>query len=226
MPKQDKRIKILLADDHSLVREGIGSILENNECVRVVASASNGAEAVEKFFEFSPDLVLMDISMPEMNGFEALKRMREKQNDVKVIFLTMHESEEYLYQAIKFGAKGLITKSSLKTDLDMVISNVFSDKNYFGEEFDDEKIDVILKKYDLMMDTTHQPDITLAPRERKILQLLSEGLTSHEMAEHLKIGKRTIDSHRQNIMAKLNIKSLPELIKTAIQYANIKNNLG
>ena len=221
-----EQIRIFVADDHTIVREGIISLLKECEICDIVGEASNGTEVLENYPDARPDIILMDISMPELNGFETLQRIRYTDQKVKVVFLTMYDSEEYVYSAYKAGAYGLITKNSLKDDLLAVIRQVFDGELSFGCRYSMETLEALVRKYDMFIFDPVAPEFSLTPREKEILVCISDGMTSHEIAEKFEISKRTIDNHRAHIMAKLDVKTLPELIKVALRFTIAKDNLS
>jgi len=212
----DLRIRLLIADDHNLFRSGIINLLENEKDIFVIGEAATGEEMVSKYFELKPNIILADISMPELNGIEALQKIRLRDNSVKVLFLSMFEGEEYIYYCIKAGSMGLISKKVMKGELLYAIKSVHEGKRYFGIDLTEEKILKIINRFDKGNIEVDFKDDVLSPREIQILKFISDGLTSNEMAEKLFISKRTIDTHRTHMMQKLNLKSLPELIKYAI----------
>jgi len=212
----DLRIRLLIADDHNLFRSGIINLLENEKDIFVIGEAATGEEMVSKYFELKPNIILADISMPELNGIEALQKIRLRDNSVKVLFLSMFEGEEYIYYCIKAESMGLISKKVMKGELLYAIKSVHEGKRYFGIDLTEEKILEIINRFDKGNIEVDFKDDVLSPREIQILKFISDGLTSNEMAEKLFISKRTIDTHRTHMMQKLNLKSLPELIKYAI----------
>lgn len=223
------RIRILAADDHNLFRSGIINLLENENDIFIVGEAETGEELIKKYFELKPDIVLADISMPVINGIDALREIKKNDDNTKFLFLSMHEGEEYIYYCYKAGAKGLISKKVLKGELLYAIRTINEGNQYFGVGVTDDEIKEILNKYDKREVKTRFKEVKndiLTEREIQILKLISDGLTSAEIAEKLFVSKRTIDSHRTNIMQKLNLKSLPELIKYAINYNLTDNSKG
>jgi two-component system response regulator NreC len=217
----NKTISVLVADDHKLFRSGIISLLENEREIFVVGEAENGEELVEKYFRLKPDIVLVDISMPVLNGTEAVKKIKKTDDSVKALFLSMHDEEEYIYYCLKAGGKGLISKNIMKGELILAIKKVYEGGNYFGTNKTEENLKELVNKYQAFKSQTLS-GIDFSQREAAILQLISEGLTSNEIAEKLLISKRTVDTHRTHLMQKLSLKSLPELIKYAINYSSAK----
>ena len=220
----NRTIKILIADDHELFRKGIISLLLKEEKIKIIGEANDGKDLIYKYFKLKPDLVITDISMPEISGIEAIHILSEKDTDIKAIFLSMYSGEDYIYHCIKSGGSGLLHKNVTKQELLHAIELISAGKKYFGEEFTEEQIDQIIKDYE-----THSHDHdsagvdSLTNKEMKVLSLLAEGLTTNEIAEKMYIGGRTVETHRANIMQKLNLKSSPQLIKYAILYSeNLK----
>ena len=217
----NKYIRILLADDHTLFRTGIMSLLEGEKDIYVVGEVENGNELLEKYFEIKPDLVLADISMPGKSGLEAAKEIKQKDAEAKFLFLSMHEEDEYIYHCLKAGGKGLINKNITKGELILAIKKVSEGSNYFKNNLSEEQIKYIYNKYN--RSSYKRPEIaqdSLTAREENVLKLIGQGLTSNEIAKKLGISRRTVDTYRSNIMQKLNIRNLPELIKYAFRYIN------
>ena len=215
----NKYIRVLLADDHTLFRNGIISLLENEKDIFVVGEVDNGKDLLNKYLEIMPDLVLLDISMPGKSGLEAAKEIKQNDHKAKLLFLSMHEEDEYIYYCLKAGGMGLINKNITKGELVLAIKRVSEGSNYFRNNLSEEQIKRIYNKYDRSVNK--RPILlkdALTSREENVLKLIGKGLTSNEIAQQLNISKRTVDSFRSNIMQKLNIKNLPELIKYAINY--------
>ena len=215
----NKYIRVLLADDHTLFRNGIISLLENERDIFIVGEVDNGKDLAAKYFEIMPDLVLLDISMPGKSGLEAAKEIKQNDYKAKLLFLSMHEEDEYIYHCLKAGGMGLINKNITKGELILAIKRVSEGSNYFRNNLSEEQIKRIYNKYDRSVNK--RPILlkdALTSREENVLKLIGKGLTSNEIAQQLNISKRTVDSFRSNIMQKLNIKNLPELIKYAINY--------
>lgn len=211
-------IRILFADDHKLFREGIVSLLDGDDRLCIVAEAENGKDLLNKYFEVKPEVVLCDISMPMGSGPEIIKKIRNKGEEPKVLFLSMHTGEEYIYYTLLSGGLGLISKSVMKGELVNAIIQVSKGRNYFTNQ-NEETLKAIVDKYSLI--EKKQEDFfidPLTPKELEVLELVGEGLTSNEIAEKLEVSKRTIDAHRSKIMEKLNLKTLPAFIKYAVEY--------
>jgi two-component system response regulator NreC len=210
-------LRILLADDHELVRAGLRSILERQAGMEVVAEAETGREAVRLTKELSPDIVLMDVSMPELNGVEATRQILNADPNAKVIALSMYSDRQFVAEVLKAGALGYLLKNSALAELVMAIQAVAKRSVYLSPKI----AGVVVEDY-----VRHSPGSqavggafgTLTPREREVLQLLAEGKTSKEIAAHLNITAKTVETHRGQIMDKLNLRSVAELTKYAIRH--------
>lgn len=204
------KIKILLADDHMIVREGIKFLLQSKEQFIVVAEVSNGREAVQKTRELKPDIVIMDISMPVLNGFEATRQIIEEFPKCKILILTMHENRETIRQVLKAGAAGCILKKSAPTDLFNGVEAV-----YRGEAFFSPSISKML--LDDYINVSGPEEDILSSREKEVLQLTVEGYSNKNIATMLYISVKTVEGHKDNIKRKLGLKDQTELIKYALQ---------
>lgn len=216
----DKPIRLIIADDHQLFRSGINSLLNDVIDIVIIGEAKNGSQLVEQYFELKPDIILIDVSMPDLNGFEALKMIMKKDKDVKAIFLTMYEGDEYVYSALKVGAKGFLTKNTGKGELIYAIKLVYSNQSYFGNQYDDEKLKQLEKTYRGASAEHLNNFIFLTNKERQILEFMSNGLTSQEIADKFNLSKKTIDHYRHKMMQRLKIKTLPEFITYAVKFCN------
>jgi two-component system response regulator NreC len=208
-------VRILLADDHSLLREGLRLLLERQPEFAVVGEAGDGREAVRLAEELKPDVVVMDIAMPELNGIEATLRIVNGLPRTSVLILSMHHDESYVARALKAGARGYLLKDSLKADLLNAVQAVTEGRSFFSP-----KVSRILQE-DYMRkltggDVEDSFDL-LTDREREILQLVAEGKTNKEVASRLGLSVHTVDTHRGNILQKLNLHSVPELILYAVR---------
>ncbi len=211
-------IKILLADDHSLFRAGVVRLLKDHQNIIIVGEAENGEELIQKYFELAPDIIIADIAMPVMNGPEAISRIKEKDPEVKALFLSMYEGEEYIYNVLKSGGKGLINKSILEDELVMALERINKGEKYFKGDWDDYSLEILVKEFESGKKLTKdRQDVKLSFQEEKILKLLNEGLTSREMAEELHLSKKTVDYYRSSLLRKLNFNSASDLIRFAAQ---------
>ena len=197
MNKRKKKIRLLLADDHPVVRRGMRSCLEGIRHVEVVAEAVDGQEALNLVKQLSPDIVLMDIDMPNVNGLEATKVIREEFPDTRVLILSVHTNKDYVLQIIRSGAQGYVLK--------------------------DASPDIVLNQYleEAGADASGN-SVKLTTRERQVLSMIAEGQSNKEMANHLGVGVRTIETHRERVMNKLNIHSVAGLTKYAITNGIVK----
>lgn len=201
-------INVLLVDDHPLFREGIISRLKMSNDISAINEADNGREAIEKVAELSPDVVLMDISMPEMSGMDALEVLREKYPAIKVLMLSMHDDKEYLLSVIRGGASGYILKDVSGDEMIQAIKTVYRGDKYFSQD-----ITTILAQED--SSDTHN---ILTSREQFILRLISQGLNNKKIAQELDISVRTVETHKRNITKKLNINTTSGLVRYAIEH--------
>jgi len=213
-------IKILIADDHKLFRSGMVKLLKDQPNIYIIGEAENGAQLVEKYFELFPDIVLSDIAMPIMSGLEAVAIIKKKDSRLKALFLSMYDSDEYIYKAIKSGGMGLINKNILEGELLYAIEQVYGGKKYFRGKRKDEDLKKLIEEFESHKDLSIIPVNEITYREEQILKLLNEGLSSKEMAEKLNLSKKTIDFYRSNLMRKFNLKSSIDLIRFAVQYFN------
>jgi DNA-binding NarL/FixJ family response regulator len=204
-------IRIVLADDHDVVRAGIRGILAKQTNVEVVGEASNGREALQMARDLQPNIIVMDIAMPELNGLEATRQIVAAQVDVKVLILSMHSSRQFVSEVLKAGASGYLLKNNALRELPIAINAVANGKVYLSPGV----AELVVEDY-----VRHVPATgfaTLSAREREVLQLLAEGKTSKEIANSLTVSVKTVESHRSQIMDKLGIRTVAELTKFAVR---------
>ena len=214
------KIRLLVAEDHTIVRQGLIDILSKYDDICIVGEAENGYMLIKKYDNFKPDVVLTDIEMPEMKGTEAAKEILSKYPEAKIIFLTMYNSDEYIYKTYKLGAWGLIPKEIIKSELVEAIRSVYEGNKYFMSKSKDD-IKEIINKIERYKNITEARSLQLTPREKEVLMILAQGKTSEQIADILgNITKRSIESHRSSMMRKLNFTKAVELIRFAVQYSN------
>jgi two-component system nitrate/nitrite response regulator NarL len=219
MNKRKKKIRLLLVDDHPVVRRGMRSCLEDIRHVEVVDEAVDGKEAVEKVRKLSPDIVLMDIDMPIMNGLEATKLLREEFPDTRVLILSIHTNKEYVLQIIRSGAQGYVLKDASPADLVRAIESVDGGEPFFSPDISQ----IVLNQYLEEAGADSAGDaVKLTTRERQVLAMIAGGQSNKEMASALNVGVRTIETHRERVMNKLNIHSVAGLTKYAITNGIVK----
>lgn len=211
-------IKILVADDHKLFRRGIVKLLEDQANVYILGEAENGAQLIEEYFKVCPDIVLADIAMPVMSGLEAIQKIRERDPKVKALFLSMFDSDEYIYKVIKSGGMGLINKNIMEGELIFAIEKVFNDEKYFRGKWTDQSLEQLVKNFESNKMEINVSESELSFREEQILKFINLGLSSKDMAEKLNLSKKTVDFYRSNIMRKFNLNSASDLIRFAVRY--------
>jgi DNA-binding NarL/FixJ family response regulator len=209
-------IRVILADDHAVVLDGLRVLLESQGDISVVGTAGDGRTAVALARELLPDIVVMDISMPELNGIDATCELLEALPTVRVIILSMHSTSEHIYRALQAGARGYVIKESAGKEVVKAVVAVHAGKRYISEKISDLIIDdYVLRKDDTL---TPSPLARLSLREREVLQLVVEGRSSAEIAGTLFLSPKSVDTYRSRLMQKLGVKDLSSLIKFAIQH--------
>jgi len=207
-------IRVLLADDHRILREGIRALIEDQDNMQVVGEAEDGLAAVKKVAQLQPDVVVMDIAMPLLNGLEATRQIHRDYPRVRVLILTMHENEEYIRQVLAAGALGYVLKDAAARDLLGAIRSVYQGEAVLSPAITRLVIEDYLRWGDIRPEDTTDG---LTAREREVLQLIAEGYTNKEIAGILSLSVKTVQSHRTNLMNKLDLHDRGELIKYAIQ---------
>jgi len=214
MNKPSPSIRVMLADDHTLVRAGIRALLEKSPEVEVVGEAGDGREVLKQVKLHQPDVVLMDIAMPGLNGLEAAARMAREFPDVRVIILSMHDNEEYVWRALKAGAAGYLLKKAATTELATALQHVARGEVYLSQEISSRLpknflLDGIAKR--------KSPLEQLTGRQREILQLIAEGQNTKGIAEVLNVSPKTVEYHRMKLMGCLNVHDVPGLVRFALK---------
>jgi DNA-binding NarL/FixJ family response regulator len=206
-------IRILIADDHAIMREGVRALLEIHEDMDVIGEAGDGREAVAQVSELTPDIILLDISMPFMDGLEATRRIRKANPNTSVLILTQHEDKEYVLSAVKAGAAGCISKKAVSSELVSAIRAIYRGGSFLYPPV----AKLLIEDYLQRTDGETDPYERLTDREREVLQLVAEGRTNQEIADLLVLSMKTVLGHRAKIMEKLDIHSRTDLIKYAIR---------
>ena len=220
---RSRGIRVLLADDHDILRDGLRALLEMSGDIAVVGEASTGREAVAEAERLRPDVVLMDISMPELDGVEACLRIRQQTPEVRVLFLTMHEAEEYFFRALRAGAAGYVIKRTAASDLIAAVRAVARGESFLSPSMTRALVTDYTQRATsagsarreaISIDDTYE---TLTSREREVLQLVAEGATNQEIADRLQLSIKTVQSHRATVMEKLGLRDLPHLVRYAVR---------
>jgi DNA-binding NarL/FixJ family response regulator len=208
-------IKILIADDHAIVREGLRLILETHGEMKVVAETADGLEAIKQAKTLNPDVILMDISMPGLNGIEATRRIRKDCPRIRVVILSMLSSPEDIFRALQAGATGYLLKESAGTEVIQAVLSASSGRRYLSRKVDDIVIDSYIQERTQVQ--AKSPLEQLSDREKEVLQMVAEGKTSSEIAGILFLSVKTIETYRSRIMQKLGLKDVPSLVRFAIE---------
>ena len=210
-----RKLRVLLADDHNLIRAGLRLVISQEADFVVVGEAENGRQAVDKAKELKPDVVVMDIGMPDLNGIEACRQISDDLPGTQVVMLSMHSDEGYVLRALKAGARAYLLKDSAEADLARAIRAAAEGKSFFSPAV----AKLLLDDYIRKLERTGAEDSyeLLTPREREVLQLVAEGKSSKDIANLLTLSVYTVETHRANILQKLNLKSVAELILYAVR---------
>jgi len=207
--------RIVLADDHVMFRQGIKNILEGAKDIEVVGEASDGLKLLELLKKVTPDMVILDISMPNLRGLEATREIKIISPDMKVLILTMHRDKEYVYHAIAAGAEGYLLKEDADTELFAAVENIRQGENYVSPLLSGQLTHELIQAVHKGQAASPSDPLTL--REREVLKLIAEGISNKKIADLLFISIRTVENHRANIMQKLNIRQTANLVKYAIR---------
>ena len=209
-------IRVFLADDHAVVREGLRLLIEAKGDIVVIGEASDGRETVRLVKQLQPDVVVMDITMPELNGIDAAYRIREESDSTEIVILSMHASTEHISQALRAGAKGYLLKESAGKEVVQAIRAAHAGKRYLSRQITEAVVDDYVHKFETLSDVS--PLERLSSREREILQLIVEGKSNPEIAKLLSLSVKTVETYRSRLMDKLDLKDLPGLVKFAIRH--------
>ena len=209
-------IHVLIAEDHLMVRAGIRALLEKAGDIHVVGEASNGQEAVELVEKHNPDVLIMDIMMPRLNGIQAAENIRKLKLSTRILLLSMYSDEALIYQALQSGVKGYVLKTSVGDELLWAVRAVASGKTYLSSQVSEIMVENAVNPH--AHGQKHDPLSNISPREKEILQLIAEEHTSSEIAKLLFISEKTVEKHRTSLMEKLNVRNLAGLVRLAIKY--------
>lgn len=206
-------ITVLIADDHTIVRDGLRLLLENQPDIRVVGEVADGRAAVEAAHRLKPDVILMDLAMPLLNGADATTQIIEKRDSAKVVMLSMHSTVEHVFRALQAGALGYLRKESAGSEVVDAVRAVHGGRRYLSQKITESVVDDYVRKR-----AVESPLESLSQREREILQMLVEGRSGIEIARLLHVSPKTVDTYRSRMMQKLGIGDLPGLVKFALQH--------
>ncbi len=207
-------VSILLADDHPVVRQGLCALLKQEQDISVIGEASDGIEALRLTEQLEPDILLVDLSMPHLNGLEVTRHIKQQRLNTRVIVLSMHSDEHYVIEALKNGAMGYVLKETTADELVRVVRDVAAGNRYIPHPYSDTDIDAYLNKAESPITDAYE---TLSSREREVFQMAAEGMTSSEIAAALFISPRTVEVHRAHLMRKLSLNNLAELVRYAFK---------
>ena len=210
-------VKILIADDHELIHNGIINILKPLKRYKIVGKAVNGEDAIEKARLLDPDIILMDISMPVLNGIEATRIISKTMPEIKILALTQHEENEYVVEILKAGGSGYLLKNSKKQEFVDAIESVLSGKKVFSNKISEQLFNRLVNPPH-ENDKNEEPEIPLTKREIEIIQNIADDLSNQQIADKLHISLRTVETHRRNLMQKLNVKTVVALLKYAARH--------
>ena len=207
--------QVLIAEDHTILREGLRMLLGSNPALEVVGEAQDGLEAKRQAESLRPHLILMDLSMPRMNGMDAIKEIKKQCPDTKILVLTVHRTEEYILAALKAGADGYVLKDATHSELMLAIDCVLSGKSYLSPGISEKVIEGYLEGRKTLK--AHSPWDTLTQREQEILKMVAEGYKNKDIADYLCISVKTVEKHRANLMKKLDLHSVSALTAFAME---------
>ncbi len=213
-----EKIKVLIADDHSLMRQGLKQILEIEKDIEVIALAVDGEDAIQKCIEIKPDVVLMDINMPNVNGIQALRRVKDMGLDTRIIMLTIHDDREYLFETVNIGAEGYVLKDAESSNLVKAIRDVYAGESYIYPSLASEFVKEYKRRGKDIGDSGRDK---LTRREYEVISLIAEGFNNKEIAEHLFISEKTVKNHVSNIFKKIGVNDRTQAAIYAFKH-NIK----
>ena len=213
---QSNKKKIVIAEDHNILRAGLKALLQSNPDFEIIGEADNGRDAIRRVIELKPDLVIMDLSMPGMNGMDAIKEIKERMAEVRVLVLTVHSEEEYVMASLQAGANGYVLKDATQNELMIAAERVLDGKTYLSPDITEKVVNTYLNSNSEGKEPQTRWD-TVTQRERQILKLIAEGHTNKSMAEYLCISVKTVEKHRANLMKKLDLHSVSALTTYALE---------
>lgn len=213
---------VVLVDDHKIVRDGIKALILDDSSISIIGEASSGEACIELLQNVSPDVILMDINLPDITGIELTKSLNKSHSDLNIIMLSMHMGSEFITNSIEAGAKGYLPKTTSQEELILAIKTVAEGKEYYNDEISEVLLKNYISKTKSAQKEKEEPSVQLTKREQEILVLFARGLSNKEIAGELFISVRTVESHKNNIMQKLDIKSTVELVKYAIKHKLIE----
>lgn len=212
-------IRVMLADDHHLVRQGIRSLLEKDADIEVVGEAGNGQEVLNLIGKLQPDVLILDIAMPMLNGIQVAEQVRMQKLPTRVVMLSMYDDDTLVWRALRHGATGFLLKRSVSEELLLAVQAASRNEPYLSPAISK----VVLSEFlsENTFDAKEDPLERLSPREQQVLQMLAEGHTNASIAQHLSLSVKTIEKHRSNLMLKLNVQDLAGLVRIAMKYGLI-----
>jgi DNA-binding NarL/FixJ family response regulator len=211
----ETRRKIVIAEDHTILRAGLRALLSGQNGLEVIGEAGDGREAIRKVDTLQPDLLLIDLSMPKLNGIDAIREIKSQHPEIKIIVLTVHKSDEYIIAALRAGANGYMLKDASQNELLLAIDYVINGKTFLSPSISDKLVDAVLNTDKKDKPATGLDKLT--KREQEILKLVAEGNTNKKIAEHLCISLKTVEKHRSNLMQKLDLRNTAALTAYAIE---------
>jgi two-component system response regulator NreC len=210
-----QKVRIVIAEDHTILREGLKSLLSSNPDFEIIGEAGDGREAIRCVEKCKPNLILVDLSMPRMNGIDAIREIKRRFPETKILVLTVHKTEEYILATLKAGADGYVLKDATHAELMIAVKNVLSGKHYISPGISEKVIEGYLEGRKTLKTRTSWE--TLTQREREILKLIAEGYKNKEIADYLCISPKTVEKHRANLMEKLDLHNVQALTALAIE---------
>jgi two-component system, NarL family, response regulator NreC len=212
----NKKKKVVIAEDHTILRAGLKALLMTNPTFEIIGEADNGRDAIRRVIELKPDLVIMDLSMPGMNGMDAVREIKDRMPEVKALVLTVHSEEEYVLASLQAGANGYVLKDATQNELLIAAERVLEGKTYLSPDITEKVVNSYLNTSNANQEPVTRWD-TVTQRERQILKLIAEGHTNKSMAEYLCISVKTVEKHRANLMKKLDLHSVSALTTYALE---------